>query len=120
MYNMRNKARNILFRELKKSGWQWAVFNEENPKKNNGMVECILDAMMKFKGANVAGREEGDVLHFLNGLHEELKLKEKEGFDNIHDHLTNSDYKISVSRTISLVEAKLNAVREYNLGNQKK
>lgn len=49
---MRKKARKILFEELEKSGWQWIVFNEDNPKKNNGIVECILDAMEKFATNN--------------------------------------------------------------------
>jgi hypothetical protein len=51
---MRKKARKILFEELEKSGWQWVVFNEDNPDKNNGIVECILDAMQKFKPCNEA------------------------------------------------------------------
>lgn len=46
---MRDKARKILFEELEKSGWQWVVFNEENPSKNNGIIECLLDAMQKFR-----------------------------------------------------------------------
>jgi len=46
---MRNKARKILFKELEKSGYQWVIFNEDNPNRNNGIIECILDAMEKFK-----------------------------------------------------------------------
>lgn len=45
----RLEARKLLFKELEKSGWQWAVFNEEDPNKNNGIIECILDAMLKYK-----------------------------------------------------------------------
>ena len=47
--DMRDMARKILFDELEKSGWQWAIFNEDEPDRNNGMIECILDAMEKFK-----------------------------------------------------------------------
>lgn len=39
----------MLFDQLEKSGWQWVVFNEEHPDKNNCIIECILDAMVKFK-----------------------------------------------------------------------
>jgi hypothetical protein len=46
---MRKKARKILFEELENSGWQWTIFNEEEPNKNNGIIECVLDAMEKFK-----------------------------------------------------------------------
>jgi len=46
---MRNKAKKILFKELEKSGWQWAIFSEDEPNKNNGIIECVLDAMEKFK-----------------------------------------------------------------------
>lgn len=48
----RKKARKILFDELAKSGWQWVVFNEDEPTKNNGIVETILDAMIKFDKSN--------------------------------------------------------------------
>lgn len=46
---MRNKAKKILFEELKKSGWQWVIFNEDDPNKSSGLIECVLDAMEKFK-----------------------------------------------------------------------
>jgi hypothetical protein len=49
---MREQARKILFNELEKSGWQWVIFNEDEPSRNSGIVECILDAMEKFKNAN--------------------------------------------------------------------
>ncbi len=45
----RKKARTILFKELEKSGYQWVLFNEEEPNRNNGIIECVLDAMSKFK-----------------------------------------------------------------------
>lgn len=45
----RNKARKILFEELEKSGMQWVIFNEDEPHRNNGIIECIIDAMQKFK-----------------------------------------------------------------------
>lgn len=50
---MRETARKILFQELEKSGWQWVIFNEECPAKNNGIVECVLDAMEKFKTSKI-------------------------------------------------------------------
>lgn len=46
---MRTKAREILFKELENSGYEWVLFNEEKPMNNNGIVECVLDAMLKFK-----------------------------------------------------------------------
>lgn len=46
---MRKKAREILFEELERSGWQWVIFNEEFPDKNSGIIECIIDAMEKYK-----------------------------------------------------------------------
>lgn len=48
---MRNKAKKILFEELEKSGWQWTIFNEEQPDKSNGIIETIIDAMVKFKSS---------------------------------------------------------------------
>ncbi len=49
---MRKEARKILFEELKRSGWQWVVFNEEEPNRDNGIVKSILDAMIKYKKTN--------------------------------------------------------------------
>lgn len=46
---MRQKAKKILFNELENSGWQWVIFNEEAPNKSTGIIECILDAMEKFR-----------------------------------------------------------------------
>lgn len=56
---MRNKARKILFDELEKSGWQWAIFNPEEPDKNNAIVECVLDAMEKYKNLHKKARDSG-------------------------------------------------------------
>ena len=48
---MRNTAKKILFKELEKSGWQWVIFKENDPNKSNGIIECISDAMVKFKNS---------------------------------------------------------------------
>ena len=46
---MRSKARKILFEKLEKEGWQWVIFNEEEPNRNNAIIEIIIDAMEEFK-----------------------------------------------------------------------
>ena len=70
---MRNKARKILFDELEKSGWQWAIFNADEPNKNNGIVECVLDAMEKYKNLNKKSRDSGNQVVFNCRLHSTRK-----------------------------------------------
>lgn len=58
---MRKKARKILFEELEKSGWQWAIFNEDEPNKTSGLIECVLDAMEKFKKVKKSNSYSGKI-----------------------------------------------------------
>ena len=46
---MRNKARKILFDTMEYQGCQWVIFNEDEPNRNNGIIESVIDAMVKFK-----------------------------------------------------------------------
>ena len=45
----RKKAKKILFDTLKKGGWEEALFSTGKLSHKSGLIETVIDAMIKFK-----------------------------------------------------------------------
>lgn len=53
MSDNRDKAKQILFETLQKSGWEPVLFQTPSVTDSSGLIDTVIDAMIKFKKTRI-------------------------------------------------------------------